>query len=135
MGNIHKVLNPPEFDWLTERCVKSLKLFRNLLRTFSLRKFSSNSRILATIDVDKYTLDEFLTFTGDFIIKIIPTKEGDEEYWLKCSKNNIGLHYKTIFTEIFIEEYSNLYWKWDNEYFDHFKGLNFPERYAIIKEI
>jgi hypothetical protein len=133
MGNMHKLLNPPEFDWATEQSLKSLKLFRTILRTFSLRKFSSNPKILATIDTDKYTLDEFLIFTGDFEIKTYPAKRSITVYWLKCCKNEIGINYKTFFKKH--GEFCSLYLKWDDEYFDHFRGFTFKERFAILKEI
>ena len=133
MGNIHKLLNPPEFDWPTEQSLKSLKLFRAILRTFSLKKFSSDPKILATIDTDKYTLDEFLIFTGDFEILTYRDKKYNTVYWLKCCKNDIGINYKTFCRKQ--REFSSLYLKWDDEFFDHFKGFTFKERFAILKEI
>lgn len=51
------------FDYA--RSIKSHKFFRGVLRIFSIKKFSCDVQLLATIDVDKYTFDEFLTMTGD----------------------------------------------------------------------
>ena len=134
MGNIDELLNPPKFDWSTGKAIKSLKLFRSVLRTFSLTKFSSDAWVLATIDTEKFTFSEFLWHTGDFVEMTVCEKEYNE-HWIRSIKNGVALRYKTICIYPNTEELTYHYVKWDEAYFDHFKGFLFPERYSILKEL
>jgi len=124
MGNCTELA----YDFNDARSIKSHKFFRRVLRTFSIKKFSCDVQILATIDVDKYTFDEFLIMTGDF--EII---ESNNECWLKCSRNDIAVLYKQIKGDC--EQVSQTYSNWEDDYFDIFKGLTFSSRYTILKEI
>jgi hypothetical protein len=116
------------YDFEYVRSIKSHKFFKGVLRIFSVKKFSCDAHILATIDADKYTFDEFLTMTGDFEIISSPNK-----CWLKCCRNDIAVLYKEIIGNR--EQFSKTYSHWDDDYLDIFKGLTIGSRYAILTEI
>jgi hypothetical protein len=116
------------YDFGCARSIKSLKFFRGVLRMFSIKKFSCDAKILATIDVDKYTFDEFLIMTGDF--EIVDSNNG---CWLKCIRNDVAVLYKKLKGNC--EQFSKTYSNWEDDYFDIFKGLTFSLRYTILKEI